>query len=113
MALTSQQRAVFGLAVEIMECNGAKAMDHTAHAHVQRSGTAGQRTVVEWAVDYLSQLNDIRNSHLVVKAHIGSGEWKRWEISACGAACRCFYRKVHDRKLYAAGVRFLSMFNGE
>ena len=112
MSLTTEQRNVFGLALEILECNGSKAMDHTAHANVHNSCRPGQRQAVEWAVDYLAQLSEIKHAHLVARAHVGSGEWTQWEIRACGIACRWFYRRLHQRRLYTRGVRYLHLFGG-
>ena len=112
MALTNEQREVFMLAVELLECNGIKAMDHSAHTQVQSSAREGQRPAIDWAVDYLKQLDGLRNSHLVRRAHMGAGEWTPMEIRLCGAACRWFYRRVHSRRLYGEGLRYLRIVGG-
>jgi len=111
MALSREQMDVFGLAVEVIECNGTKAMDHSAATRVQCSSFHGQRPVIEWAVDYLSRLptNDelsrlISLAHLPIKHH-----WSRHEISRCGGAVRGFYRRVHTSGLYNQGVHYLHM----
>jgi len=113
MALTRQEKDVFGLACEILDCNGCKAMDHAAATRVQSSGKPGQRrTPVVWAVDYLACLpkrTELRA--LIIRAHVGkdSEPWTRQEIRMCGGAMRGFYRRLHDGRLYWQGVRFLEM----
>jgi hypothetical protein len=110
MALTRQQKDVFGLAVEVLECNGCKAMDHAAATRVQTTAKPGQRPAVVWAVDYLDCLpkpEDLRA--LVIRAHVGTGNepWTRQEIRRCGGAMRGFYRRIHGGGLYFEGLRYL------
>lgn len=109
MALSREQMDVFGLAVEVIECNGTKAMDHSAHTQVQSSSRPGQRPIIEWAVDYIDCLpNCACLSRLIVLAHLPiKHNWTRHEIRRCGGAVRGFYHRAHNRSLYAEGVRYL------
>ena len=91
MALTSEQQAVFGLAVEKLETEGTKAMDHAAHTCVQTSARAGGRPVIDWAVDYLGCLPEDRTlARLITRAHlprqVSPQEWTKREIRQCGGA---------------------------
>ena len=112
MALSRDQKDVFCMAVEVIECNGIKAMSHENHARVQSSKQPGQRAVVDWAVDYLSCLperKDLRG--LIIRAHVPSDEaWSRHDIKRCGGAMRGFYSRVHQRRLYGTGLRYLSLY---
>lgn len=109
MALTREQMDVFGLAVEALECNGSKAMDHTAATRVQSSSLPGQRPIIEWAVDYLDCLPrqlDLRL--LIILAHLPiKYEWTRRDIGKCGGAMRGFYGRIQQRGLYGEGRRYL------
>ena len=97
---------VFGLAVELLECNGSKAMDHAAATRVQSSSRPGQRPVIEWAVDYIGCLPKTpRLARLISLAHLPvKHEWSRHEIRTCGGAVRGFYSRVQGRGLYSEGV---------
>ena len=110
MALTRQEKDVFGLACEILDCNGCKAMDHAAATRVQSSAKPGQRTPVVWAVDYLACLPERTELRaLIIRAHVGRDNepWTQLEIRRCGGAMRGFYCRVHDRRLYYEGLRYL------
>lgn len=113
MALTSEQKGVFGLALEILETGGAKAMDHTAHAQVQSSSRPGQRPAIDWAVEYVNCLKTVRHRRLVVLAHLDKkAEWSDIEIRQCGAGVRWFYVAVQRRRLYGEGVALLERTGG-
>ncbi|SDE21207.1 hypothetical protein [Desulfuromonas thiophila] len=109
MALTQHQKDVFGLAVEALECNGCKAMDHAAATRVQSSSLPGQRPIIEWAVDYLACLPAIDCLRkLVIRAHLApEGQWTCLEIRQCGGAMRGFYSRLSARQLLAEGDRYL------
>ncbi len=109
MALSREQMDVFGLAVEILECNGKKAMNHEAHTQVQTSSKPGQRSPVVWAVDYLACLPNHPELRLLIsRAHLPvKGEWSRRDIRRCGGAVRGFYHRVHQRRLYGEGLFYL------
>ena len=111
MALTSEQRDVFLLALEKIETHNTQAMDHASHSHVQSCKKGGQNPLVEWALDYLGCLPDDKDlSRLVALAHSGSDTaWTRDDIRRCGGACRGFYRKLSRKRLFGVGVRYLHM----
>jgi hypothetical protein len=112
MALTSDQQAVFALAVEKIETEGTKAMDHASHQQVQSCAKNGAKAVIDWAVDYLGCLPNNRElARLVARAHMRQAEdrepWTARDIRRCGGACRGFYSRIHARRLYGQGLRFL------
>lgn len=118
MALNSDQQAVFCLAVEKLETEGTKAMDHAAHSQVQGSSKNGAKSVIDWAVDYLNCLpGDKDLARLVALAHMpdpgdGGEPWTMRGIKRCGGACRGFYRRLQARGLYRDGLRFLRFMDG-
>ena len=116
MALNNEQQAVFALAVERLQTNGIKAMDHASHSQVQTSKKNGANTVIDWAVDYLNCLpNDKELARLIAKAHMptpGDREpWTKRNIKRCGGACRGFYSRLQARGLYGQGLRFFELMN--
>ena len=109
MALTSDQRNVFLLALEKIETYNTQAMDHASHSHVSSCKKPGMNTVVEWAIDYMACLPETAElSALVIKAHVGSDDkWTREDIRQCGGACRQFYRRVSRKRLFGPGMRYI------
>lgn len=109
MALSREQMDVFGLAIEVLECNGRKAMNHEAHTQVQTSKKPGQRPAVSWAVDYINCLPRCQClRRLILLSHLPlKHDWTKREIRQCGGAMRGFYRRVYTRGLYSEGVFLL------
>jgi hypothetical protein len=110
MALTTEQRDVFLLAMEKTELYNTRAMDHASCSGSSCSRKSpGISTVIDWAIDYMACLPDNAElSRLVVKAHTGSDEkWDISDIRRCGGACRAFYRRVAHKRLFGAGLNFI------
>jgi hypothetical protein len=109
MALTSEQRNVFLLAMEKIETFNSQAMDHASYSCVSSRKNPGMNVVVEWAIDYISCLpDDSYLAGLIVRAHVGTDDkWSRNDIRRCGGACRGFYRRVLNKRLFGAGLKYI------
>ncbi|MFZ4858560.1 MAG: hypothetical protein ACOYL3_19410 [Desulfuromonadaceae bacterium] len=109
MALSSDQRNVFMLAMEKIETYNIRAMDHAGRDHGSSRKRFDMAPVAEWALDYMACLpDDSELSRLIIKAHMGSDEkWSQTEIRKCGGACRGFYQRVQKKRLFSAGIKYI------
>ena len=112
MSVTREQSDVYLLHMEIMIC-GVKAMDHSAHAHIQRS-RGKCNDALDWAMDYqLAMPHDPRDKELVHRDHYSKmprftpAEDKRLEI-----LLKRFYGVIDNNGVYRRGV-WLLMAKGE
>ena len=105
--ITREQCDVYLLHLEIIECSGSKAMDHAAHAHIQRPQHGGANYALDWAMDY-SLCHPEQYRDIIMRAHTDEIlELTPRERGRLGVGVREFYREVARRGLYGYGLRLL------
>lgn len=108
MKPNSEQCDVYRLHLEIKD-QGAKAMDHTQHAHIQRSRNPND-SARDWAIDYglclphnIDQLKVVHYAHMDHVENLSS--WAEKVLD-------WFYEKLYKRGVYQAGAVWLKRKNG-
>ena len=107
--ITREMADIYLLAFEFrtLDC---RAMQHDAHAGVQRSrGRSGCDPRIDWAIDYLFQLYRMKpyERELVDRAHRDGGEMTLSQARKCARYLEIFYRRVRNSRLYGDGMRWL------
>ena len=107
--MTQEQVDVYFLHVEILETS-MKAI-HPEPDRPQTSRTnSGASVMLDWALDYrrcLPENDDDRR--LLEKAHQSKKRLKldRKQARRLGGLIRAFYWRLHERRLYTKGVKYL------
>ena len=106
MGLSQEQCDVYLYAVEVFE-RDCKAMDHTAHAHVQRSAArSGAPAELNWALDFLGCLPENRKTaSRIDQAHRVCDNID----TLLSMSIDRFYARVAGKKLFNQGRFYLSL----
>jgi len=108
--LTRTDCDIYLLHVEILE-QGARAMDHTAHAGVQRTRSTQTLPMRDWAIDYRNALPTNRYDYdLFVMAHTNGVDGRK--ARRASMVLGRFYNRITKRKIYARGLAYLRMMGG-